>query len=297
VTGVANCSALTRAGGTTISRAGETVEGKDFDGLVVIDAPNVTLNNDCVEINGGEGVGSTAVQLEASADNFKITNSTIRGMNTTSESIEAALRNNHQDSGDLADNVRMENCGTCIYYAWTVENSYVDNNGLLNLDESAINHAEDWYLSNSTIVANHDTLLNPVIFAAVGNDTPCNNHETVTNSLLAGGGYVFYFCAHSSGNAGSTIDIANNRFARMVCAKAEESGYDGGGFGCTGNPTGYFEDGEGSGGFFPRVGFFGIVAEKEESDETNIYERGRGWSGNYLDDNLEPVSEQAYPGG
>ncbi len=292
-TGVANCSVLQRASGTTISKAGETVEGKDFDGVVVIDAPNVTLNNDCVEVNGGEAVGSTAVQLEASAENFKITNSTVRGLNTTSESIEAALRNNHQDSGDLAENVRMENCGTCIYYAWTVENSYVNNNGLLRLDESFVNHAEDWYISNSTIVANHDTLLNPSkqaaeIFAAVANDTPCNNHETVRNSLLAGGGYVFYFCAHSSGNAGSTIDITDNRFARMVCTKAVESNYEGrGGFGCTGNPKGYFEDGEGSGGYFPHGGFFGVVDEGE-----GLYDRGAGWSGNYWDDSLETQPEQ-----
>ncbi len=291
----ADCSALTRSGPLTITTAGETVEGKDIIGTVLVDAANVTLNNDCVQDNGEERVRANAVTTGQGAGHFTISNSTVRGMNTTSESIEAAITNNYQNAGDLANKDRFENCGTCIYYAWTVENSYVNNNGLLNLDESFVNHAEDWYISNSTIVANHDTLLNPSkqaaeIFAQVAEGTPCNNHETVTNSLLAGGGYMFYFCAHSDGNEGSTIDIKNNRFARMVCAKAEESNYeDRGGFGCTGNPKGYFEDGEGSGGYFPRGGFFGVVDEGE-----GLYERGVGWEGNYWDDNLEAQPEHAY---
>ena len=101
---------------------------------------------------------------------------------------------------------------------------------------------------------------------------------------------MFYFCSHSSGNGGSTINIKDNRFARMICTKAEESNYEGrGGFGCTGNPKGYFEDGEGSGGYFPRGGFFGVVDESE-----GLYEPGVGWEGNYWDNNLEAQPEKAY---
>ncbi len=160
-TGVQNCSALKAAGAQTISTAGERVEGEDFTGEVIIDAPNVTMNNDCVEINGVEGAHSQSIWTEEGASNFTISNSTIRGLNTTSESVEAAISNDYQNEGDVADKDKIENCGTCIYYAWKVENSWVNNDGLLNLDESFENHAEDWYISNSTIEAEHDTPLNP----------------------------------------------------------------------------------------------------------------------------------------
>jgi hypothetical protein len=104
---------------------------------------------------------------------------------------------------------------------------------------------------------------------------------------------MLYLCAHSkeSGDNGSSIEIKNNRFARMVCSKGEVSNYEGrGGFGCAGPPAGnYFDDGEGSGGYFPRGGFFGVIAEGE-----GIYNRGLGWEGNYWDNNLEAQPEQAF---
>jgi hypothetical protein len=288
----ADCPALTPSGSLTISKAGETVEGKDITGKVVVDAPNVTFNNDCVEYNGEEHVGANAITTESGAGNFKISNSTVRGLNTTSESIEAAIANDSQNAGDVATKDRFENCGTCIYYSWTVNESYVNNDGLRNLTEAAINHAEDWYISDSTISANDDTMYNPakqvaVIFAQVANGTPCSNHETVTNSLLGGGGYIFYFCSHSSGNEGSTIDIKDNRFARLVCTKHEYQ-YEGG-YECEGGTKSYFGAGEGSGGYFPRGGFFGVLAESE-----GLFEQGSEWEGNYWDNNLEAQPEQVY---
>ena len=104
---------------------------------------------------------------------------------------------------------------------------------------------------------------------------------------------MFYFCQHNSGNNGSSIEIKNNRFARMVCTKREISDVQGrGGHECEGSPnelTNYFDAGEGSGGYFPRGGFFGVVSEVE-----GIYNRGTGWEGNYWDNNLEAQPEQAY---
>jgi hypothetical protein len=291
-TGVANCGALAPDGGTTIGNAGERVEGKDFNGEVIVDAPNVTMKDDCVQVNGGEAVSSSAVLIQSGASGFKIENSTVRGLNERSESIEVAINNiSNAEPGFTAVGDRIENCGTCLYYAGSLENSYVDNNGLLGLDEKAVNHAEPWYFSNGTITANHDTIYNPakqaaVIFAAVANGTKCNDHETVANSLLGGGGYVFYFCAHSSGNEGSTIDIKDNRFARLVCTKHEYE-YDNG-YECEGGRKSYYDAGEGRGGYFPRGGFFGVVAEGE-----GLYDRGVGWRGNYWDDNLEAQPEQA----
>jgi hypothetical protein len=286
-TGVANCSALKASGGKTITKA-ETVEGLDITGEVVVAASGVKFNNDCIEVNGNEEEGSAAVVLNNGASNFTISNSTIRGKNTTSQSIEEALRNNYSNAGATAINDRLENCAECLHQTWTINESYVIANGEEKADESGQSHAEDWWFDNGTISANDDTLLNPskqtaVVFAESGGGS-CENHETVTNSLLAGGGFVFYFCAHSSGAGSSSIDIKNNHFARDICTKKEISNYEGrGGYGC--GPEGsYFSYGEGSGGYFPRGGFFGVVYEGE-----GVYNKGAGWEGNYWDNNLASV--------
>jgi hypothetical protein len=101
---------------------------------------------------------------------------------------------------------------------------------------------------------------------------------------------MFYFCQHNSGNDASGIEIKNNRFARMVCTKREISDVQNrGGHECEGSPSelvNYFDAGEGSGGYYPHGGFFGVVSEGE-----GIYNRGAGWEGNYWDNNLEAQPE------
>jgi hypothetical protein len=283
--GVANCAALTPAGGRTITHA-ETVEGLDFGGEVVVDASGVKLNHDCIEVGGGEEAESAAVILDSGASDFTISNSTIRGKNTTTESIEEALRNNYSDAGATATGDRIENCSECLHQPWTLDDSYVDADGEQHADESGRAHAEDWWFDSGTISADHDTLLNPskqtaVIFAESGGGT-CENHETVTDSLLAGGGYMFYLCTHSTSAGSSSIDIKGNRFARIVCTKRKIANYEGrGGSGCS--PEGsYFSYGEGAGGYFPQGGFFGLVYEGE-----GVYNGGAGWEGNYWDNDLQ----------
>jgi hypothetical protein len=289
-TGVANCAALKPSGGKTITQA-ETIEGLDITGQVVVDAAGVKLNHDCIEVDGNEEAESAAVILDSGASDFTISGSTIRGKNTTTESIEEALRNNYSNAGATASGDRIENCSECLHQTWTLTGSYVDADGEQHADESGRAHAEDWWFDEGTISANDDTLLNPskqtaVIFAEGGSGV-CENHETVTNSLLAGGGYTFYLCAHSTGDGTSSIDIKDNRFARMVCAKAEIANYEErGGFGCGPEvPEGsYFYYGEGSGGYFPRGGFFGTVYEGEGN-----YDGSAGWGGNYWDNDLQAV--------
>jgi hypothetical protein len=291
-TGVANCSELKPSGSKTITKS-ETIENTDITGSVTVDASGVRLNHDCVVYDGGESEGSAAVVLESGASDFTVSNTTVRGENTTSGSFEEAIRNNHSDPGAVASKDRFEDCGECIHQSWTLDESYVIANGRERADENGSAHAEDWWFSNGTIGANDDTLLSPskqtaVIFAESGGGA-CENHETVTDSLLAGGGSVFYFCAHSTGAGSSSIEIKNDRFARQACAKKEIEDYEGrGGFGCQ-PEGGYFEDGEGSGGYFPRGGFFGLVYEGE-----GIYNRGVGWEGNFWDNNLESQAEAAY---
>jgi hypothetical protein len=284
-TGVANCAALAPAGARTITQA-ETVEGLDITGQVVVDASGVKLNHDCIEVDGAEEAESAAVVLDNGASDFTISNSTVRGKNTTTESIEEALRNNYSNAGATATGDRIENCSECLHQTWTLDESYVDADGEQHADESGRAHAEDWWFDGGTVEANDDTLLNPskqtaVIFAESGGGS-CENHETVTDSLLAGGGYMFYLCTHSTGAGSSSIAIKDNRFARILCAKKKIEDYEGrGGFGCS--PEGsYFSYGEGTGGYFPRGGFFGLVYEGE-----GIYDSGAGWEGNYWDNDLQ----------
>jgi hypothetical protein len=276
--GVANCSELETSGSKTVTRA-ETIENLDITGVVSIDASGVTMNHDCVQVNGREAGGSAAVILENGATNFTISNSTVRGNNTTSESIEEALRNNYSNSEASANNVKLENCAECLHQPWVLTNSYVISNGREKADENGAAHAEDWWFDNNSIIAEHDTLLNPskqtaVIFAE---STGGLCAEKVTNSLLAGGGHTLEICDVESG-----VEIKNDRFARKICTKAQILDVQGrGGYECSGAPSenvNYFDAGEGTGAYYPRGGFFGVVAGGK-----NVH-----WEGNYWDDNLEP---------
>jgi hypothetical protein len=62
-----------------------------------------------------------------------------------------------------------------------------------------------------------------------------------------------------------------------------------GGFGCALEESGYFSSGVGTGGYFPRGGFFGVVKESE-----GLFNREVGWEGNFWDDTLEEQPAQAY---
>jgi hypothetical protein len=293
-TGVENCSALPKSSGTKTITKSETIENTNITGYVVVAASGVTLNHDCVVFNGGEAEGSAAVVLESAATNFTISNTTVRAENTTSASFEEAIRNNHSNAGALASKVRLEDCAECIHQLWTLNESYVNANGRA---AAAGVHTEDWWFSNNSISANDDTLLNPskqtaVIFAEASG--ACANHEKVTNSLIAGGGYMFYFCTHASSIGKSTIEIKNNRFARRVCSKAAISDVQGrGGWECSGKPNeaeNYLDGGEGTGAFYPRGGFFGVASE---SPETFPAHGGAGWEGNYWDDDLTAQADEA----
>jgi len=297
-TGVLNCSALPKSsGGKTITKA-ETIEDTNITGGVTVEASNVTFKHDCVVVNGGENIGGAAVVLAQGANNFTITESTVGGTNRTSGSIGEGLRNNYSNPGATATDVRIEYVGTPLHQNWTLEDSYLISNGEQKLAEQGVEHQEDWWFSNNTIVANHDTMLNPskqtaVVFGETSKGS-CSNHETITNSLLAGGGYMLYICANSNNtNNGSTINIKNNRFARMVCGKNERTDVESrGGFECTGEPSelvSYFDAGEGTGGYYPRGGFFGAVYEG-----VSIFNRGTGWEHNYWDNNLEEQPEETY---
>ena len=159
---MSDCPGLAKSSGPKTITKPETIEDTNINGSVTVAASGVTLKHDCVTDNGEEAEASAAIALNDGASNFTVTESTVRGGNTTSESVEEALRNNYSDSGAVASKDRIENCAECLHQAWTLEDSYVISNGRAHAEESGAAHAEDWWYSNNTIVANHDTLLEPI---------------------------------------------------------------------------------------------------------------------------------------
>jgi hypothetical protein len=276
-TGAASCSSLPPSGSVTASATGQKVQNLNITGTITVAASNVRINNVCVTDDGGGKEGSQAVRLEDGANDTTISNSTIRGKDDSAKSVAEALSNNYGGTGEQAIKDDIYNCGECIHYSWTVNDSYVLANGMKNTGE----HYEDWYFNNNMISANHDTVLNPnkqtaVFFGNVNNGRggACENHITITNSLIAGGGAMLYPCGNASSVGTSTMTIQDNRFARMRCTKREYQNGEGG-WEC--------EKGEGTGGFWPRGGFFHTAAYIFTG-------AGQVWEGNFWDDNLERLT-------
>jgi hypothetical protein len=170
--------------------------------------------------------------------------------------------------------VYMHGCDSNVYGGATVTDSY----GVAAL-AIAEDHVENIYFNETSFTLKHSTLLNPVGQTAVvfgnsggGTDvTNCSNHLTITESLLAGGGYSIYPCAHSAQAGSSTLNVQGNHFAR--CLSKEGFNPNGGEHPCVNGPD--------SGGYYPKSGIFGIATE---------YFPGVGtWRGNVWDDNLGRV--------
>jgi hypothetical protein len=178
----------------------------------------------------------------------------------------------------VAINDYMTNCGECIHGAWNVKNSYAISNS-----EYSGQHTETWFTYGGN-VAEHDTLLNPEQQTAVFEGS--GESMKVTNSLIAGGGWTLYSTA-----GGSHFEVIDNRFVRRLCANGTRHigpGPGEGGKDCVGSspvgpvatlPSSY---GEGSGGYWPYCGFYGLTDGSFAK-----------WEGNYWDDNLESVRESA----
>jgi hypothetical protein len=153
-----------------------------------------------------------------------------------------------------------------------------DSYGIAKIDIST-DHIENIYFNETSFTAIHDTLLNPVNQTAVifgnsggGTDvTNCTNQLTVQESLLAGGGYSLYPCAHSSQPGSSTLNVIGNHFARCLTASVYEA--NGGHHPCAG--------GFDTNGYYPGSGSYGIA--------TDYYPGTGTWRGNVWDDNLSKV--------
>jgi hypothetical protein len=233
----AACSALTPAGEMTITRAGTTVQNMNITGQVAIDASNVTLTHDCITANGGGASGTAAVVVGQGATNAQIDYSDVSGANSSSGSVEEAIRTNYANMTTTADHDYIYNCGECFHGAGTLTNDYVTANASIDPGGNE-DHYEGIYYGGGggPMVVEHDTILNPHAQTAaifVSHDFGNVTVLTITNNILEGGDYAIYGGGSgSSGTVVGPVTVTGNRFATADFPKSGEYG-----------PGYYFEEG------------------------------------------------------
>jgi hypothetical protein len=275
-TGVPAGVTLTPSGSLTVTQAGAVISGKQVTGTINVLANNVTIENTKIIQNTTCGPTSTcgnyAIRIDEGAGG-----TTIRNVETSSiagDTCEHDIRNTGGTT--TIENSYLHACDSNVYAVGptTLKNSY----GIAKIAISD-DHIENIYFNETSFTAIHDTLLNPVEQTAVifgnsggGTDvTNCSNHLTITESLLGGGGYTLYPCAHAAQAGSSSFDIERNHFAR--CVSAETYVPNGGTHPCVA--------GADTSGYYPKSGSYGLAA--------NYFPTAGIWRGNVWDNNLTKV--------
>jgi hypothetical protein len=275
-TGVPAGVTLKPSGSITVTKAGTVIAGLEVTGTINVVADDVTIEDTKVVQNGNCGsttaCGNYAIRTDESA-----TNTTIRNVETTTAPGLTCQQDIRDTGGTMTiERAYMHGCDGNVYTQGptVLKDSYGIAKFAISTD-----HIENVYMNETSLTAIHDTLFNPidqtaVIFGNSGdgtNVTNCSNHITILGSLLAGGGYSLYPCAHSSQPGSSSLVVEGNHFARCVTKEGYEP--DGGTHPCVG--------GADSNGYYPNSGSFGIAA---------YYYPGVGtWRGNVWDNNLAKV--------
>jgi hypothetical protein len=273
-TGVPAGTTLTASGSLNVTTAGTVISGKNITGTINVLANNVTIENTRVTQNTTCGTRSTcgnyAIRISGG-----ISGTVIRHVETASvagDTCEHDIRN----TGGTAtiEFAYLHACDSNVYAVGptTLKDSY--GIGALAISED---HVENIYFNETSFTAIHDTLLNPVEQTAVifgnsggGTDvTNCSNQLTLLESLIAGGGYTIYPCAHAAQAGTSSFRAEGNHFAR--CVSAEGYNPNGGTHPCTG--------GADSSGYYPKSGSYGMA--------TNYFTAVTTWRNNVWDNNLQ----------
>jgi hypothetical protein len=275
-TGVPAGTTLTPSGSISVNKAGTTISGVDVTGTIQILANNVTIQNSRVTQTSTCGptssCGNYAIAIAPDLTGIKIAH--VETRTTAGATCEQDIRNT--GASVTIEDAYLHGCDGNLYAVGptVLKDSY----GVAKIDIST-DHIENIYFNETSFSAIHDTLLNPVNQTAVifgnsggGTDvTNCSNQLTVQESLLAGGGYSLYPCAHSSQPGSSTLNVIGNHFARCLTTATYEAA--GGHHPCSG--------GFDNNGFYPNSGSYGIASD---------YYTGTGtWRGNVWDDNLGKV--------
>jgi hypothetical protein len=259
----ASVASLTPSGSITASTPGQVIQNKDVTGQITIAAPNVTIRN--VRVTATDS-GSGSAAIGGNEPGLRVIDSTVRGKGGGENTVEAAIRDY---DGATVEGSNLTLCNECIQgWPLTVKDSYLKVSSIYSGA-----HAEDIYICSGTVNVDHSTLLNEQgQTATVFGDTICGgkNNYTVTNSLLAGGGYVFYPQANGSGSGGTTV-ITGNHIARCLTAET-----------VTGDGHHLCKSEADANGYFPAGGGYGVGA---------YFSGATTWSGNVWDDNGATIPE------
>jgi hypothetical protein len=209
----ANCPGgkLTQRGqGNTeivLSTANEVVTCTEFNGRVIIRAPNVTITNSAVTTRNHSGVSGSAsilVDVRASAT---IDHVTVDGGN----SVHACI----WDQG-LSMTVRAVNCYRANdgVFTWAIASSpgagdhfVVENSFFHDFTQATANGHDDGYQTegNSDGLIEHDTFRmasNSTSAVAVWNSRESADSITVSHNLITGGGFAVYAEDYNPGTGG-----------------------------------------------------------------------------------------------
>jgi hypothetical protein len=272
-TGVPAGVPLGASGSLTITQPGTVVSGLQVTGTIDVLASNVTVENTRVIQNTSCGplitCGNSAIEVAPG-----LTGVVIRNVETASApgvTCEHDIRNT--GASVTIERAYLHACDSNVYA--TGPTVLKDSFGIAEI-AIASDHIENIYFNETSFTAIHDTLLNPVGQTAVifGNSgggidiTNCSNQLTVVESLLAGGGYTLYPCAHAAQAGTSHLTVERNHFARCLSAEGYEP--DGGTHPCVG--------GADISGYYPKSGSYGIAID--------YFTPASIWRGNVWDNNL-----------
>ena len=275
-TGVPAGTSLTASGSITVSTAGQVISGKDVTGQIYVNANNVTIENSRVTQTGNCGTTNTCGNY-AIRVNSGVSGTVIRNVETRTEAgktCEHDIRN-QGGASTVGENLYLHGCDSNWYGSGTLKDSY----GIAKIEISA-DHVENVYFCSGAFTAEHDTLLNPVWqTAVVFGDTICGggNKYTVKDSLLAGGGFVFYPQANNSNPAGAQTVITGNRIARCLASEVSSGGHHL----CKGVTQANTESPGDGHGYYPNGGSYGIG---------DYFSGPLTWANNVWDNDLTNVS-------
>jgi hypothetical protein len=275
-TGVTPGTKLKPSGTITITTPGTVVSGLDVTGQIKIGAEDVTIENTRVTQNTTCGTsaacGNYAIGIAPGLRGIKIRH--VETRSAPGLTCQQDIRNTGSVVGIEA--TYMHACDGNVYAVGPTK--IKDSFGLTKIG-IATDHIENVYFDETSLKVIHDTLKNPVHQTAVifgnsggGTEVPaCSNRLTVLGSLLAGGGYSLYPCAHADGPGSSYLNVQGNHFAR--CRTKETFQADGGHHLCAG--------GFDSSGYYPNSGSYGVAS--------SFFPGVGTWRGNVWDDDLATV--------
>jgi hypothetical protein len=203
--GVPTGVALTPSGSLTINTPGAVIEGLDIQGMVTINADNVTLKNCKVTAGGWAVINITSGKTGVVIQDCEINGLSAQGVRGISGQ-GTFLRN---DIHHTEDGIYLTGSNTLI------QDNYIHD---LQSNWSGPHYdgiATDGGVSNITI--RHNTVINPhgqTSALMLSNYFGSVTNVTVDNNLLEGGGYTVYSDGQFNGGTISGVSFTNNYLVR-----------------------------------------------------------------------------------